>query len=111
MSGDSSVSGPRPVVVEVDRELTARTVESLRARLWVHATVPVVVLDLSKVEIVTTPAIGLLLEFRRAVQSHQGRVILARPSPLVHDVVRRTKLDQLFPTTPDLESATQLAAR
>lgn len=108
--GEASLREVRPVVIELDRELTVKTVEGLRVRLWVEVAAPLVVLDLGKVEIVTTPVIGLFVEFLRAVQSNGGRVVLARPSLQVAGVLRRLQFERLFGVTSDLESATQFAA-
>jgi anti-sigma B factor antagonist len=66
---------------------------------------PRVAADLAKVDYVSSSGLALLVGLKRRVDAHQGTLVLYHLQPYVHDVLRVTKLAQLFTITPDRESA------
>lgn len=93
-----------------ERELTLTTVEPVRQAFWiwvrsdrggaVNASPGIdpgtVAVDLGRVELITTPGLGLLLEMRSAAAEVGLQLVLLRPSTMVRDVISRTQLDRLL---------------
>jgi anti-anti-sigma factor len=57
---------------------------------------PQVMLDLSKLEYMSSLGLGLILSLRRAVVGYGGSVRIAAANTNVMDVLRRTSVDVLF---------------
>ena len=61
--------------------------------------------DLSPVDYLSSSGVALLVGLKRRVDSHEGKLVLYQLQPYVHDVLRVTKLTQLFDISPDRQSA------
>lgn len=64
-----------------------------------------VILDLSRLEIISSLAIGCILSIRRAVVDHGGSVSIAAPSLLVRKALEIARLDELMETHATFEEA------
>lgn len=95
-SGFQTIDGV--VVVQIHSELGLRDVDGLSKLLTkVCAGHPsAVALDLSAVHVLSSLAMGTIVEFRRGVQAHGGSVVLVGPHDQVRDALCRARLDQLF---------------
>jgi len=67
------------------------------------------VLDLGDVDFMSSSGLGQIMRAYRAAQKNSGSVALARVQPLVADVFRVTKLDQLLEMHDTVEDAVQAA--
>ena len=64
-----------------------------------------VVVDLTGVDMVTTPAISMFLEAANLAKDGGGRVVFTEAQPPVNDVLKRLRLHQILRTVPGLEKA------
>jgi anti-sigma B factor antagonist len=62
-----------------------------------HTDGAAVVIDLSNVEFLATPAITMFLEAAHSLKDTGGRIVAAGPQPRVGEVLRRLRLDSLLP--------------
>jgi anti-anti-sigma factor len=98
---------PQGYVVRLDGDagiLEAETLETELTLLLVHRP-ELVVFDLSNLGYVSSITLGLLINFRRAVMRHGGKLRLAGVQPLVREIFERTGLTRLFPMTRTVEAA------
>jgi anti-anti-sigma factor len=58
-----------------------------------------VVLDLSNVDYLSTPAIAMFLDVAKTVKATGGRIVATGPQPRVGDVLKRLRLDEILPVT------------
>jgi anti-anti-sigma factor len=56
-----------------------------------------VILDLSNVDFLTTPAISMFLDAARTLKDRGGRIVATGPQPRVGEVLKRLRLDALLP--------------
>jgi anti-anti-sigma factor len=56
-----------------------------------------VILDLSNVDFLTTPAISMFLDAARTLKDNGGRIVATGPQPRVGEVLKRLRLDALLP--------------
>jgi anti-anti-sigma factor len=103
--------GPRTLLVKVRGELDERIATQLRAVLdeeLTGARFSRVVLDLSRVTLLASPALDLLRRLRRRCRV-DGRhlVLVGTGHPTVHRPLRITGLLPLFDTRPTLQSVLQ----
>ncbi|MGH7130573.1 MAG: STAS domain-containing protein [Phycisphaerales bacterium] len=71
----------------------------------------IVVLDLEGLEFIGSAAIGALVEFRKQIRSHAGRVLVAAASQYVGECFRLSRLDHAFERCASVEDAiTRVAA-
>ena len=68
-----------------------------------------VVIDLSKVDLVNTPAIAMFLGAHRAMKQHGGRLIFTGIQGMVEDLLRRCRLDTVLTIVPDMQEAVEWA--
>jgi stage II sporulation protein AA (anti-sigma F factor antagonist) len=64
-----------------------------------------VIVDMGKVEYVSSAGAGALMNALSQCNSHQGRLVLVNLSPSVLEVLDVLSLNRVFPTMPSLESA------
>ena len=62
-----------------------------------------VVLDLSNVDFLTTPAISMFLDAAKSLKGTGGRIVATGPQPRVGEVLKRLRLDGLLPVTETIE--------
>jgi anti-anti-sigma factor len=67
------------------------------------------VIDLSRVDVVNTPAIAMFLGAHRAAHRAGGRVIFTGVQGMVEDTLRRCRLDTVLTIVPDLQEAVEWA--
>jgi anti-anti-sigma factor len=67
------------------------------------------VVDLSRVDVVNTPAIAMFLGAHRAAHRTGGRVIFTGVQGMVEDTLRRCRLDTVLTIVPDLREAVEWA--
>ncbi len=82
----------------VEERFTAATDKSARA-----------VVDLSAVDLITTPGLTLLLTAFSRLQKSGGRLVLTGAKGLVQDLLRRCRLDQVLTIVPNRDEAVQAA--
>ena len=68
------------------------------------------VLDLSRVNIMDSAAVVLLLSVRRLLGEHAARVVLAGPRATIRKLLRATSLDRVFEVEPDVDRAMAVMA-
>ncbi|HEY7116366.1 MAG TPA: STAS domain-containing protein [Tepidisphaeraceae bacterium] len=66
-----------------------------------------IVLDLTNVDILTTPAISMFLDAARAIKHTGGRIVATGPQPRVNEVLRRLRLDTLLPVCTSIAEGIQ----
>ena len=67
------------------------------------------VVDLSGVDLVNTPAIAMFLGAHRAAKQTGGRLIFTGVQGMVHDLLRRCRLDTVLTIVPDMTDAIEWA--
>jgi len=67
------------------------------------------VIDLSQVDIVNTPAIAMFLGAHRTVNKTGGRLIFTGVQGMVDDLLRRCRLDTVLTIVPGLQEAIEWA--
>jgi anti-sigma B factor antagonist len=70
-----------------------------------------VVLDLSNVDYLSTPAISMFLDAARSLKGTGGRIVATGPQPRVGDVLRRLRLDALLPVTGSVDEGVRRVAK
>lgn len=68
-----------------------------------------VVVDLSQVDIVNTPAIAMFLGAHRTVKQTGGRLIFTGVQGMVDDLLRRCRLDTVLTIVPGMREAIEWA--
>ena len=68
-----------------------------------------VVIDLSQVDMVNTPAIAMFLGAHRAMKQVGGRLIFTGIQGMVKDLLRRCRLDSVLTIVPDAGEAVEWA--
>src|SRR4051812_18152984 len=63
------------------------------------------VVDLTGVDLVNTPAIAMFLGAHRAAKQTGGRLIFTGVQGMVHDLLRRCRLDTVLTIVPDMRDA------
>ena len=61
------------------------------------------VIDLTRVDFVATPAIAMFVDAARTLRHAGGRVAIGGAQPRVAEVLRRLRLDALFAVTPSVD--------
>jgi anti-anti-sigma factor len=64
-----------------------------------------VIVDLSEVQMITSVGIGMLVSAARALQAHNGLLILLNPKPHVEKVLSIAAIDRILPVEYELSSA------
>jgi anti-sigma B factor antagonist len=64
-----------------------------------------VIVDMNGVEFMSSIGVSVIVRVARACSSREGRLVLLRPQPNVHDVLTRTSIDQIIPIFLELEAA------
>jgi len=67
--------------------------------------------DLTEVEMVTTPALSMFLDAASAANSSSGRIIFTQARPPVRDILKRLRLHAVLQTIPGYEEALAEARR
>ena len=68
-----------------------------------------VVIDLSKVDLVNTPAIAMFLGAHRTMKQAGGRLIFTGVQGMVEDLLRRCRLDTVLTIVPGMQEAVEWA--
>jgi anti-anti-sigma factor len=66
---------------------------------------PRVVVDLSRLDVISSPLLAKLITLNRRILRAEGRLILCGMQSFVRDTFASTKLDQLFEICDDEEAA------
>jgi anti-anti-sigma factor len=61
-----------------------------------------VILDLTNVDFLTTPAISMFLDAAKTLKNSGGRIVATGPQPRVDQVLKRLRLDTLLPVVPTI---------
>ena len=64
-----------------------------------------VIVDMEGVDSMSSIGVSVIVRTARALMAREGRLVLLRPQPNVHDVLTRTRIDQIIPIFADLEAA------
>jgi len=67
----------------------------------------VVLFDFAGVKFFSSQVLGLLLDIRGKMQTHNGKVVISAVNPQLYRVFKITNLDTIFEFFPDRESAMQ----
>lgn len=97
-------------VVTVEVEITLNTVEDVRKRILaaVESGEYAVAVDLSQVEIITTPGLGMLLQVNRVANELDCQMVLVSPRLMVRDTLLRTQLNRVLRVVETLGDAKKL---
>ena len=114
MEGELSITTeqhPRGMIVRLHGDATCTNSESLRTAIQpvVDSSPSRVVLDLSNLVFINSLGLGVLLEFRQQLIAGGGRLDLAGAHDDVIDVLRKTRLVELFPPYGTPEEAFEAA--
>lgn len=72
-------------------------------------TAPVaVILDLDNVTYINSAGLGAIFSLRKHVQSSDGKLVLARPSPTIRRLLETVNVQALVPIADDLDEARKL---
>jgi anti-sigma B factor antagonist len=66
---------------------------------------PLIGADMGPIDYLSSSGVALLVGLKRRVDAQNGTLVLYHLHPYVQDVLRVTKLTQLFTITPDRQSA------
>jgi len=64
-----------------------------------------ILIDLSGLEFISSPGLGVLLDLAHRARRHQGEVKLVHPRPFIRDLLVRTRLAEVFRIFQTLEEA------
>ena len=67
------------------------------------------VVDLSQVDVVNTPAIAMFLGAHRAMRQAGGQIVFTGVQSMVKDLLRRCRLDTVLTIVPDRREAVERA--
>jgi anti-anti-sigma factor len=70
---------------------------------------PRTVVDLTNVDLITTPAIAMFLAAVRPAEQAGGRVVFSGARKMINDVLHRCRLDAVFTIVPTVQEAMQKA--
>ncbi len=97
------------VSIEDTKSLNGSTPEEIRKKLQetlaLHQNVKGIVLDLSKVDMITSTAVATLVLLRKSVHASSRRLILAVVHPDVLNSLKILRLDKLFEMSEEVPSA------
>ncbi len=97
---------PGVIVVQLDGRLDmAGSMEIEEELLAVVTSNTMVVIDLAGVTFLASMGLRCLILAAKTVQSRSGQLALARPQPLVAEVLRASGADSLITVTTDIDSA------
>ncbi|MFG0284536.1 MAG: STAS domain-containing protein [Phycisphaerales bacterium JB039] len=63
-----------------------------------------IVLDLSRVELLASAGLGMLVTLQRTAGEHNGRLIVTGAAPETLNILKMTRLDRLIPVAKDVEA-------
>jgi anti-anti-sigma factor len=63
------------------------------------------VVDLTGVDIVTTPALSMFIAAANHAKNSGGKIVFTQATPPVRDILRRLRLTQVLTTVPGLDDA------
>ena len=69
------------------------------------------VVDLSQVDLVNTPAIAMFLGAHRAAKQTGGRLVFTGVQGMVNDLLRRCRLDGVLTIVPEMRDAIEWAKK
>lgn len=89
---------PSAVVVRLEGEAGIRAADELQApfRKITEARPSLVVLDLAELQFVASLFLGLLVNFRKGIVYQGGRIQMAAVQPNIRDILKVTRLEELF---------------
>jgi anti-anti-sigma factor len=95
------------IILKLSGSLTTEGLENVEAPFEeaTHKPGARVVVDLTAVEIVTTPALSMFLSAASVAKQSGGRLIFTESQPPVRDVLRRLRLHAVLRTVPGLTEA------
>ena len=76
-----------------------------------HGDASAVIIDLSNVDFLTTPAITMFLEAAHNLKGTGGKIGVTGPQPKVGDILKRLRLHSVLQTIPGYEEALAEARR
>ena len=93
--------------------LDAMGVKDIEPRFMAETTChkKLVIVDLSGVDFITSMGIRMLVGCFRILKMENARMALLRPQPFIHNALRATALDQVFPILQDATQARDLLKR
>ena len=72
-----------------------------------HDSPGAVVVDLSNVDMLTTPAISMFLAAARELKDGGRKIIVSGPQPRVGEILKRLRLDNLLPVCSTVEEGVE----
>jgi anti-anti-sigma factor len=96
----------RPQVKLMDDDVLKALSRGVDEAAAAHPAVPLVVLDLSRVALLPSMALGLLVHMNTKCRSREQKLKLAGIQPQLRQVFAITKLDRVFQFADDVEAAT-----
>jgi anti-sigma B factor antagonist len=96
-------------VLRVTGNLDHDGVDAIKSQFASQAASGPIVVDLTGVDLICTPGIGMLLAAHRESQRAGSRMIVAGARPRVAEVLRTCQLDRVLTLVPVAEEAVQQA--
>src|SRR5207253_8842193 len=89
---------PGGFVVRLSGDADGEQVDELdrQLRLISNVNPKQIVLDLTRLNFISSAGMGLLVRVHQALKENGGKLVLAAPRPLVRDAIRRAALQKLF---------------
>jgi anti-sigma B factor antagonist len=102
-NGDAAVA--RPQMKMMDDQALKTLIRMIEQTAGPDSGVGLVVLDLSRVTILPSLALGLLVQISNTCKGRQQKLKLAGLQPQIRQVFAITKLDRVFELAPSVEAA------
>lgn len=66
---------------------------------------PLAALDMNQIDYLSSSGVAVLVGLKRKIETQEGKLILFRLQPAVHDLLKVMKLDRYFPIVGDEDEA------
>ncbi len=94
------------VIVSVSGSIDSLTLEEFRKKTQPLIEQPCsILIDISETKYVNSDGLARIVELNNSAKQEDCMVVLISPTPLIRDVLQRTKLDTLMPVADSLDSA------
>jgi anti-sigma B factor antagonist len=105
IKGDALIARPQMKIVD-DQSLKALA-QAIDQKADADSGVNVVVLDLSRVQLLPSLVLGLLLQMANKCKARRQKLKLAAMQPQIRQVFSITRLDRVFDIVPSVDAALQ----
>jgi anti-sigma B factor antagonist len=97
----------RPELSMIDEDELKTLIQLIDQSAGPNSGITLVVLDLSRIRMLPSLTLGLLVQLSKKCKARQQKLKLAAMQPQVRQVFSITRLDRVFDLSPSVESALQ----